>query len=154
MHSSHFFPKFGNKICHGVFDLREKLSSTWWTQTTSDHYFSKQFQKHRALAEGYIDLCIELCMNRIIQLFPICFILLASSTQWTWIWANSRRYWEAWHAAVHGVSKSWTWLSNWTTTTVIKKHLLFTESPEWPHPIKGGLYISNHILKILYLRNF
>ena len=21
---------------------------------------------------------------------------------------------EAWHAAVHGVSKSWTWLSNWT----------------------------------------
>lgn len=24
-----FFPEFGNKICHGVFDLREKLSSTW-----------------------------------------------------------------------------------------------------------------------------
>ena len=23
---------------------------------------------------------------------------------------------EAWHAAVHGVRKSWTWLSNWTTT--------------------------------------
>ena len=22
---------------------------------------------------------------------------------------------EAWHAAVHGVTKSWTWLSNWTT---------------------------------------
>ena len=21
---------------------------------------------------------------------------------------------EAWHAAVHGVTKSWTWLSNWT----------------------------------------
>ena len=21
---------------------------------------------------------------------------------------------EAWHAAVHGVKKSWTWLSNWT----------------------------------------
>ena len=27
---------------------------------------------------------------------------------------------EAWHAAVHGVTKSQTWLSNWTTTT---KHL-------------------------------
>ena len=27
---------------------------------------------------------------------------------------------EAWHAAVHGVTKSWIWLSNWTTTTVIK----------------------------------
>ena len=24
---------------------------------------------------------------------------------------------EAWHAAVHGVTKSWTWLSNWTATT-------------------------------------
>ena len=24
---------------------------------------------------------------------------------------------EAWHAAVHGVAKSWTWLGNWTTTT-------------------------------------
>ena len=26
----------------------------------------------------------------------------------------------AWYAAVHGVAKSWTWLSDWTTTT---KHL-------------------------------
>ena len=25
---------------------------------------------------------------------------------------------EAWHAAVHGVTKSWTWLSDWTTTTL------------------------------------
>ena len=25
---------------------------------------------------------------------------------------------EAWHAAVHGATKSWTWLSNWTTTKV------------------------------------
>ena len=24
---------------------------------------------------------------------------------------------EAWHAAVHGVTKSWTWLSNWTELT-------------------------------------
>ena len=23
--------------------------------------------------------------------------------------------WEAWHAAVHGVAKSWTWLRDWTT---------------------------------------
>ena len=26
---------------------------------------------------------------------------------------------EAWHAAVHGITKSWTWLSNWKTTTTI-----------------------------------
>ena len=27
---------------------------------------------------------------------------------------------EAWHAAVYGVEKSWTRLSNWTTTIEIK----------------------------------
>ena len=26
---------------------------------------------------------------------------------------------EVWHAAVHGVAKSWTWLSYWTTTDVL-----------------------------------
>ena len=26
---------------------------------------------------------------------------------------------EAWHAAIHGVPKSWTWLSDWTTTNFI-----------------------------------
>ena len=25
---------------------------------------------------------------------------------------------EAWHAAVHGITKSWTWLSDWTTTNL------------------------------------
>ena len=27
---------------------------------------------------------------------------------------------EAWHAEFHGVSKSWTWLSNWTDVNLIK----------------------------------
>ena len=39
------------------------------------------------------------------------------------------RDWEAWHAAVHGVAKSWTWLSDWTTTTttlVIKLLFVFS----------------------------
>ena len=33
---------------------------------------------------------------------------MASSTQWTWVWANSRRWWktEAWRAVVHGVAES------------------------------------------------
>ena len=41
---------------------------------------------------------------------------MVSLTQWTWVWINSGSWWdrEAWHAAVHGVSKSWTQLSNWT----------------------------------------
>ena len=36
--------------------------------------------------------------------------------RWTWVWANSGSWWWtfAWHAAVPGVSKGWTRLSNWT----------------------------------------
>ena len=32
---------------------------------------------------------------------------------------------EAWHAAVHGVTKSQTWLSNWTATTPMMKRISF-----------------------------
>ena len=42
---------------------------------------------------------------------------MASPTQWTWVWVNSGSWWwdrEVWHAAVHGVSKSQTQLSDWT----------------------------------------
>ena len=45
---------------------------------------------------------------------------IASPTQWTWVWANSWRQLkdrEAWCAAVHGVTKNPTWLTNSTTTT-------------------------------------
>ena len=45
----------------------------------------------------------------------------ASLIQQTWMWANSGKWWdvnrEAWCAAVHGVTKSWTRLRSWTTTT-------------------------------------
>ena len=44
---------------------------------------------------------------------------MASPTQWTWVWASSRKMVkdrETWCAVVHGVAKSWTRLSNWTTT--------------------------------------
>ena len=34
---------------------------------------------------------------------------------WTWFWASWRMR-EAWGAVVHGVAKSQTWLSEWTTT--------------------------------------
>ena len=40
---------------------------------------------------------------------------MASLTQWTWVWVNSRSWW--WtgrRVAVHGVAKSRTWLSDWT----------------------------------------
>ena len=36
---------------------------------------------------------------------------MASLTQWTWVWVNSGNWWwEAWRAAVRGVTKSWTQL--------------------------------------------
>ena len=37
---------------------------------------------------------------------------------------------EAWSAAVHGVTKSWTWLSDWTTTTISHKSVCY-KSPSW-----------------------
>ena len=41
---------------------------------------------------------------------------MKSLTRGTWVWVNSRSVMdrEAWHATIHGVSKSRTWLSNWT----------------------------------------
>ena len=42
---------------------------------------------------------------------------MASPTWWTWVWASSRSWWwtqDAWRAAVHGVAKNQTQLSNWT----------------------------------------
>ena len=42
---------------------------------------------------------------------------MASPSQWTWVWANSRRWWrEVWRAAVRGITKSLTWLSDWIAT--------------------------------------
>ena len=42
---------------------------------------------------------------------------MASPTRWTWILSKFQLLvmdWEAWSTAVHGVTKTWMWLSNWT----------------------------------------
>ena len=41
---------------------------------------------------------------------------MASLTLWTWVWVDSGSWWwpGIWHAVVHRVAKSRTWLSEWT----------------------------------------
>ena len=40
---------------------------------------------------------------------------MASPTQWTWVWVNSRSWWWTGRPGVlHGVTKNWTRLSDWT----------------------------------------
>ena len=58
---------------------------------------------------------------------------MASLTQWTWIWANWQivKDREAWHAAVHGVAKSQTRPSDWTTTTVLQSYSTVLKPEYW-----------------------
>ena len=48
---------------------------------------------------------------------------------------------EAWNAAIHGVARSQTQLSDWTTKTNIYRYIypLFLEPPSHPHPHFSGL---------------
>ena len=60
---------------------------------------------------------------------------MASLTQWTWDWANSRKMVqdkEAWPAVVHGLTKSWTWLSNQTS-----EGMFFWAVYPTPHGLPG-----------------
>ena len=64
----------------------------------------------------------------------------ASPTLWTWVWVISGNWWwtgmdrESWYAAVHGVTKSQTWLSNWTALNwclIIVSLSLCLSSSQW-----------------------
>ena len=44
---------------------------------------------------------------------------------------------EAWRAAVHGVAKSWTWLSDWTE---LKRKFHFPTPSPWPPSVSFGIY--------------
>ena len=43
---------------------------------------------------------------------------MASPTQWTWVWANSGRWWRTGEPGVLGVAKNQIWLNDWATKTV------------------------------------
>ena len=49
---------------------------------------------------------------------------MASPTQWTWVWVDSSSWWWIGSAAVHGVAKSWTRLSDWTELNKYKSRLI------------------------------
>ena len=55
-----------------------------------------------------------------------------------WAWVMDR---EAWHAAVHGVAKSWTWLTDWPQLNwlnwKIKSRTVSTVSPSICHEVTG-----------------
>ena len=88
---------------------------------------------------------------------------MASPTQWTWVWVNSGSWWwtrEAWHAVVHGVTKSHTRLSNWTELnqnphyqyifkgmekTALKVHR------DYDHSSKTYAYLFNHYHYLIYI---
>ena len=56
---------------------------------------------------------------------------MASLTRWTWVWANSERWWwtrEAWCAVVHGVTKSRAQLSDWTGLNWCIENILWTST--------------------------
>ena len=83
---------------------------------------------------------------------------MASPTWWTSVWASPRRWWRIWTAA-HGVAKSWTWLSDWTTQRLnnkeiesVSKNLPMKESPDqMPHSwilIKHLKIITSILLKL------
>ena len=87
-------------VCHSLLQWTDTLA-TWYKELT---HWKRPWHWERLRAGGEGD-------NRRWDGW------MASLTQWTWVWASSRSWWwtgQAWRAAVHGVKKSWTRLSDWT----------------------------------------
>ena len=61
---------------------------------------------------------------------------------------------EAWHAAVHGVTKSWTWLSDWTRTRdtkrMVPKKWFLGVGIGWSRNLKDFHLDCTHIFKKIF----
>ena len=78
---------------------------------------------------------------------------MASPTWWTWIWVELRELVmdrEAWRAAIHGVTKSRTQLSNWTDKS---KYLIFKALFSYEYCC-NGLPCSSNGKESVYERGF
>ena len=76
---------------------------------------------------------------------------MASPTQWIWVWASSGRWWRIGKPGMHGVTKSWTQLINWTE--LIYRYIC--TPPSWaflPPPVPPLKVITEHQvgLPVLY----
>ena len=121
-----------------AFDLWcwRKLLRVPWTARRSNQTILKKINPEYSLEELMLKLCSNTLATWCKELThwkrPWCWERLrargegrdkgwdswmVSLTQWTWVWANSGRQWRTGSAAVHGVTKSWTWLNKWTITT-------------------------------------
>ena len=71
---------------------------------------------------------------------------MASLTEWTWIWANSKRWWRSGKPGMLQSmgSQSQTWFSNWTTADTI----LHTQENNMRH-IKYTSFLKKHVVSKL-----
>ena len=73
----------------------------------------------------------------------------ASLTQWTWVWVLQELVMEgeAWGAAVHGVTKSWTRLSDWTELNwmCMLQYSLNSSHPSPTHCVQCLFSVSAHV---------
>ena len=50
--------------------------------------------------------------------------------------------WEAWHAVVHGVAKSWTWLNKWTELISVNQYVFALFISSFNYSVPSNLFHS------------